>query len=738
MAYSTKERKEEDSSVTENTKHDTHDYSLSPSRSVATILDNALYEIDPLLLIRICSFLDMLSAMRFQTVSLRISKFLKKNIQLQSLYETSTDYVIDQALHMHDPKRDDHEEEEEEKEEDVVSIYSELVYRFPNNFQYDHYILLETDKNIFAPFHRIKRLHLKILPPKATQAVFNPSSSYFAAKQQQEEEEEVKEDTVEEEEEATAETTRINTNYLLLNSAASRFAASRAPITPVETSIYSRSIFAYFDCYFGCIDELMIEFSPNLFVCTFLTFNMPQILNKIRRLSLIKVVENEDDHELLSAGDVYCHECASLLQYTRNLQHLTFNFPLSSDFYPIINDLSSLRVMHRIEQPYSFSVGKTATHSAYSQNIATLNSHTTLISNVKLQESLIHYFIPCISSLHLHGSRGVQSVLSQFMEDETLSNAVVHKNKVFFGLNEVCIHCSHCVYEFVTKYMAVVPQLTRLQIIFGANSSIYDLELMLNHFAANCVLNLSYNDDGDNLLQYYFNYYIYYGFNLSNCASKLRCLYLCTKKTTNVQNYQLLVAVNKFFENTIKTCKHFALLYCMLFVEYSHWNTDDLMASIQFIAKNQDVFGRHCINYRIVMPISNIAAASAAAVNDKYHVLSGDDDAADIDNNSLKGIASYVKQTNVGVLDIQRMNGTGQRIVVVQKITAAAKNTHAMDTNLYQKYNTDHHHEEDDRQLYKDKITQNVLQSNGHLNDDAVNANATQWINQCFYCDLLK
>lgn len=86
----------EQSQPEEEEKHQTQKVILSPS--VAIILENALFSIDPLLLIRICSFLDMLSVMRFQCVSLRLSKFLKKNIQLQSLQQSNTDYFIDHAL----------------------------------------------------------------------------------------------------------------------------------------------------------------------------------------------------------------------------------------------------------------------------------------------------------------------------------------------------------------------------------------------------------------------------------------------------------------------------------------------------------------------------------------------------------------------------------------------------------------------------------------------------------------
>ena len=64
--------------------------------SLALILDNPLFSIDLLLLIRISSFLDMLSATRFASSWLKLSRFFKRNIQLQSVVQSHTNYLIDQ------------------------------------------------------------------------------------------------------------------------------------------------------------------------------------------------------------------------------------------------------------------------------------------------------------------------------------------------------------------------------------------------------------------------------------------------------------------------------------------------------------------------------------------------------------------------------------------------------------------------------------------------------------------
>ena len=166
------------SSNIQNVETNTRKIALLPSVSI--ILENPLFSIDPLLLIRICSFLDMLSVMRFECVSLRITKFLKKNIQLQSLQQSNTDYYIDHALNLPSATSS------VDNNNDIIPIFSELSYRFPNRYQYDHYILLETDNNIFGSFQHIKQLHLRIIPPNSNNFVSTPSSSYLTKLKQHE------------------------------------------------------------------------------------------------------------------------------------------------------------------------------------------------------------------------------------------------------------------------------------------------------------------------------------------------------------------------------------------------------------------------------------------------------------------------------------------------------------------------------------------------------------------------
>lgn len=220
------------------------------------------------------------------------------------------------------------------------------------------------------------------------------------------------------------------------------------------------------------IDHLVLEFDPKLFTAPFLTFNMPSILSRIRRMTLIKKSEFDSDGQsddgLMTSAAIYCPECAVLLQYTRSLEELTFNFPLSSAYYPLLSALESLKMLYRVEQPFVAEHSLNTPPSAYSQNIVTFNARrTTLISNVKLQRSMMLHFAPSMTSLHLHGAKGLQQLSLLFADDqdqEALPSSVHRKNKVFFGLKELCIHCSAAVHRFVTDKMAVVPQLKRLQV----------------------------------------------------------------------------------------------------------------------------------------------------------------------------------------------------------------------------------------------------------------------------------
>ena len=757
--------------------------------------------------------------------------------------------------------------DDEKIEEEVIPIFSELKYRFPNPYQYDHYILLETDKNIFGSYQHIKQLHIKIIPPHSKNFVSTPSNTYLTKlKQHQERQRELekqqqqKEKTTqlldtehvdninihqasidfEHDDDDDNDNDNINDNnddekemnFKLLNSAKERQYASRPPITKVETNIYSRSIFSYFDNYFEKIDKLIIEFNPYIFTSTFLTFNIPRILSKIKKLSLIKVLPNNlRGTDLISSKDIYCHECVSLLQYTRNLKELIFNFPLSSDFYPIINNLESLKIMHRIEQPFMnqyppINNNNSNVKSAYAQNIVTINNNlTTMISNVKLQKSLIQYFSPSIKSLHLHGSKGLQQlnlltstingINSGLTGDEDLNLAVQNKHKVFFGLEELCMHCSDHIYQFIYRYMNVVPQLKRLQLIFGKNCNVRQFIQILNHFHSNCVLNYTYNPSKDSLLSYYYNYYFYYGYNLSNSAKQLRYINVITKKTKHSQNYQLLNGLKQF----LKTNKNMTLLHIRLLIQYSFWCTSDLMNVIELFSKNNMIFGRDSMSYQIIMPLKRQYQQHAAfssnssshqssnnnvknkikdikddykyKKNEKYASLNDNDNDNDdeqkininnkrmsyngvIDKNSLKGIASYVTQKGVGKLRIIKSeNGMrDEDIVIIEKLRIETESKEKYESYKEFLYGQDEEYRlnkkrndkyfGDERQIYKEKIAEKLLNLNMNNNDNnnddekeenkkkkknkeqmfikdiVKNINDSKWINECYYVDLLK
>ena len=790
-------------------KEEEQEQKTSLSASLSFTSENPLFSIDPLLLIQICSFLDMLSVMRFECVSLRFYKFIQKHLSLQSMDQSNTDYFIDHAL----KTKTQNKNKSNDKAKDIIPIFSSLKYRFPNLHQYEHYILLETDKNIFGAFQHIKELHLRIIPPNSTDFVSNPSSSYLSkiqkhrskiSEQKQEEEEErttqqQQQQTAEEDAVVTAESeiqTQDNLDFALLHSAKHRQYASRPPITKVETSIYSRSILSYFDNYFSQISHLIIEFNPYMFTSQFLAFNIPKILSKISKLSLIKCLPSSvNSSNYISSKDIYCHETVSLLQYTRQLRELVFNFPLSSDFYPIIDNLESLKIMHRIEQPVIGKLFAPNSSSPYAQNIATINANnTTIISNVKLQKSMIQYFCPSITSLHFHGSKGVQQLFVNNLQyngdDERLTRNVLAKHKVFFGLRELCIHCSDSIYRFIAKHMSVTPQLRRLQLVFGKNCSIHIFLLILQHFEANFVLNYTYNPKKDSLLSYYYKYYIYYGYSLENRANQLRHIQVVTKKTSHFQNYQLLNGLCEFLKQSKMTLLHIRLL-----VHYQYWSTADLMNVIELFASNHVVFGRDSMSYQIIMPLKRKYAKHAAFGSEqqqqqqngkskvvkeaikkmkdeyeyeqqsKYEKMRDDECSLSsesaslngvIDRNSLKGIASYVKQKNVGKLQIiSSQNGMrDEDIVIIEKLRVQREERQKYESykDFYSHSSEERREKGDDRNVYKEKIAQRLLeyaeQEREENDKDAKakmfvenlmkNKNDSTWINECYYCDLLK
>merc|ERR1712228_416496 len=142
------------------------------------------------------------------------------------------------------------------------------------------------------------------------------------------------------------------------------------------------------------------------------------------------------------------------------------------------------------------------------------------------------------------------------------------------------------------------------------------------------------------------------------------------------------------------------LLRIRLLVHYSFWSSSDLMNIIELFAKNQIVFGRDSMSYQIIMPLKRKYAKHAAFGSEtvsptknvknkikkmqneyeyeqhsKYEKMQSDDVETSIgngviDKNSLKGIASYVKQKNVGKLQIiSSQNGMrDEDIVIIEKL----------------------------------------------------------------------
>lgn len=657
-------------------------------------------------------------------------------------------------------------------------LFSELTYKFPNRFQYNHYILLETASNIFKVFKNIKLLHLTIVSPSIYGAA-NPSNSYLRKsihKQQ-------------------SKRSRLSTHssdqygdYIIMDQTN---VVSRPPITKVETNIYSRAIFNYFEKNFQDIDTLIITFDPCAFAATFITYNIPKILSKISHLYLLQCGSNSHNTEMsLNQSKEGC----DILQYCLNLKSLTVNYPLSKEYYPIINNISKnfkFQNILRVEQPHDlFSIiSQSRLHknnnnsnnsmvddeknggarieekiaimtkikaremssldeTGEKQNSVTVNEFgTRLISNVKLQRNLVEYYSPYLTSLHLHGSKGFYSILEESKDDNNQSH------KVFFGLKEFCVTVSDNTYDWIVHNLNIVPQLQRLQLILTGKTQIRDLINILSHFNYNQNLDLKYDSNVDNLWNYYYNYYIYYGFNIVNTANKLRHLKIITKNSTNLQNYALF----SMFEEWLKhDNSRLTLLHIKLIVKYSFWHLRDLMDIIEVIHSSH-VFGKDNMSFQIVMPlipatksiefqnnyeksgkISKILKkyreskeARSTKNGLKYHKLDNNANSV-INDDGLNQLQTLINEKSVCKMRIEKLDEF-VTIVIVEKMRLVSdidnKNKKAKPNDFK---SLDHQH----NNLDMGDAATDDLNGNNNNNQEAVMAvkSDCQWISNCHYC----
>lgn len=200
------------------------------------------------------------------------------------------------------------------------------------------------------------------------------------------------------------------------------------------------------------------------------------------------------------------------------------------------------------------------------------------------------------------------------------------------------------------------------------------------------------------------------------------------------------------------------------------------MWCIQILKGWRSVYGRDSMSYQIMMPLKGkddppkaAAPSRGGKANDlKQDLLadSGSNEPTDdnvIDGNSLKGIAAHVSQENVGKLQV-----IGGQMVVIEKLRVDAEPKEKYE--IYQEYLSGLDEEyrkmkaqqngkcegNDDRTTYNEKIADSVLskiqtqsdtvkckkidRANNKMfvTDPLSQKNDLLWINQCYYCDLVK
>ncbi|ETO23019.1 hypothetical protein RFI_14168 [Reticulomyxa filosa] len=183
------------------------------------------------------------------------------------------------------------------------------------------------------------------------------------------------------------------------------------------------------------------------------------------------------------------------------------------------------------------------------------------------------------------------------------------KNKVFFGLEELCVYLSDENLLYLSEYFHHLPALKRLQVIYGKKSSIQQLRYLLEHLNKNNLNRFNGNDDSDkpqpssyySWLSYYYNYW-YYSFQMSNSCRQLQYLYLITKNTTCEHNISLLSELRSFLEK--KEEMNITFLYVKLIIKFPYWDMDYLVSCVHELEQSY-AFKRDTVSYIIVMPFKS-------------------------------------------------------------------------------------------------------------------------------------
>ena len=209
------------------------------------------------------------------------------------------------------------------------------------------------------------------------------------------------------------------------------------------------------------------------------------------------------------------------------------------------------------------------------------------------------------------------------------------------------------------------------------------------------------------------------------------------------------------------------LLHIRLLVQFAWWSTADLMECVSILSGHRTVFGRDSMSYQIMMPFTAQCQPSgpSESSNDLKQDLLGDHDhddnfdGVDIDRNTLKGIDSHVRQQNVGKLQVIRSPEGEMAVIEKLRVDSEPKEKYEICHEFLSGQNEEHrllkaqHKMQrgggcDDRQIYNEKIADSVISEKTEgidtendkmfVVDPLRDRNESRWINECYYCELIK
>ncbi|ETO29771.1 hypothetical protein RFI_07350, partial [Reticulomyxa filosa] len=323
---------------------------------------------------------------------------------------------------------------------------SHLSYVFPNPWMKRHYLQLESSNNVFANFTTIEDLTIHFRKPDCLNRIVSeekgeePSltESQMDRPRKKGDGYQLMEDEVTTEEKSMTEQKEKNDKGK----------------NKKEMSLFCQSIMNQWSEKFKSVRRLEIIFTDANFNCDVLCTVLSPILRRVGHLSLFRLRQYRKSHEMTHRdldrlyfpggynyvyifffekwAEIDCtiylyvhiymhmHICmymyiyvqhnkikgATILKQCVNVESLTTNYPFSGDYYPVMRSSEKLRQVYRLQ--LNECACYNPQQSVHAQNIVAITPTITVVSTVKLQLSLLKFFSPQMTSLHLHGSRGLQ------------------------------------------------------------------------------------------------------------------------------------------------------------------------------------------------------------------------------------------------------------------------------------------------------------------------------------------